>query len=129
MAGGLVRNVGRRAKCGNVIRLEKVNIKNIYRAILFISFFFLFGFAIVYLGDYFPKWKWYSTWTGWILMLILYGVVEILGEIFFNKHHEKMKLIFWNRFSERDLKVINMLLLGFILLLVLSIPILYFIYE
>lgn len=84
---------------------------------------------MAYLGDYFPKWKWYSTWTGWVLMFVLYGVAEIVGEMFFNKHREKMELIFWNRFSERDLKVINMLLLGFILLLVLSIPILYFIYE
>lgn len=94
----------------------KMNAKNIDRAVLFICVAILFGFLIAYEGSNFPNWKWYSGLIGGISAVFLYFLGEYIGEKFHNQLEKK--------FSLSDLKTINTLLFIFVILIILSIPVL-----
>ncbi len=95
--------------------------KNVFCAIFLFSIFIFYGIEIGVLWEYLFSLKWYTSCINWVLLVMLFGIAGFLTEIFTSRHHSHKKRKSWLRFSEKDFKVIN-ILLCLQLLLIFTVP-------
>ena len=90
------------------------------RSIFVIGFFFGVGLVVAKLGMISPKLTYPDSFLGWFLLIIVLIVIDMIFEFIFEKLDKRFGFRFWERFSDKEIKLINTIIIVLLVLVTLT---------
>lgn len=72
-----------------------------------VSFFIALGLLIAKLGLVSPEWEYPTSFLGWVVLIIVIILFDLVSGAIGEKIKEKYGPMFWEKFSEKEVKIIN----------------------